>query len=65
MTVDHRRGVGTARMAALSTIRTVDRLYVGAWSADGDGLRVAIGEPGATSAIATVRALVDAANSTA
>ncbi len=60
LTVDHIDGSHTRRVAMLSFVRSPHRLFMGVWGLE-DGLPVvALGEPGATEAIFTVRSLIAA-----
>ena len=59
-TVDHIDGSHTRRVARLSFVRSPDRLFMGVWGLEDGAPVVALGEPGATEAIYTVRSLIAA-----
>ena len=58
--VDHVVARERARVASLSSIRTPERLFFGAWTVDERGPVIALGEPGADAAATMVRSVVEA-----
>jgi hypothetical protein len=60
VTVDHVTSAGPVRVASLSSIRTPERLFFGAWTAAARGPVIALGEPGADAAATIVRTIVEA-----